>query len=78
MLTRKLQVGVFIRTGRMDPEVTEVTEDPYERLAALRDALLSGNLTEAKERLPRVEEADKRCREGAPALTEWRRLSGGF
>src|SRR5262249_17978390 len=34
LLTRKLQVGVFIRTGRMDPEVTKVTKglDFYSRL----------------------------------------------
>jgi uncharacterized membrane protein YraQ (UPF0718 family) len=62
LLTRKLQVGVFIRTGRMDTEVTKVTEDLRERLEELRDALLAGNVTEAKEMLPKVEEAYRRCR----------------
>jgi uncharacterized protein len=62
LLTRKLQVGVFIRTGRMDPEVTKVTEDLRERLEELRDTLLAGNVTEAKEMLPKVEEAYRRCR----------------
>ena len=62
LLTRKLQVGVLIRTGRMDTEVTKVTEDLRERLEDLRDALLAGNLAEAKEMLPRVEEAYRRCR----------------
>jgi hypothetical protein len=62
LLTRKLQVGVFIRTGRMDPKVTQVTEDLRERLEDLRDALLANNLTEAKEMLPKVEEAYRRCR----------------
>jgi hypothetical protein len=62
LLTRKLQVGVFIRTGRMDPEVTQVTEDLREWLEDLRDALLANNLTEAKEMLPKVEEAYRRCR----------------
>jgi uncharacterized membrane protein YraQ (UPF0718 family) len=62
LLTRKLQVGVLIRTGRMDPEVTKVTEDLRERLEDLRDALLAGNLTEAKETLPRVETAYQSCR----------------
>ena len=62
LLTRKLQVGVFIRTGRMDAEVTKVTEDLRERLEELRDALLAGNVAEAKEMLPRVEEAYRLCR----------------
>jgi uncharacterized membrane protein YraQ (UPF0718 family) len=62
LLTRKLQVGVFIRSGKMNPEATSVTEDLRERLEDLRDALLAGNVTEAKELLPKVEEAYRRCR----------------
>jgi uncharacterized membrane protein YraQ (UPF0718 family) len=62
LLTRKVQVGVFIRTGRMDPEVTRATEDLRERLEELRDALLANNLAEAKEMLPQVEKAYRRCR----------------
>jgi uncharacterized protein len=63
LLTRKLQVGVFIRTGRMDPQVTEVTEDLRERLEELRDALLAGNVTEAREMLSKVESAFRKCRD---------------
>lgn len=63
LLTRKLQVGVLIRTGRMeDPEVTKATEDLRERLEELRDALLADNLPEAKGQVPRVEAAYRRCR----------------
>ena len=62
LLTRKLQVGVFIRTARMDAEVTKVTEDLGERLEDLRDALLADNLAEAKRMLPKVEEAYRKCR----------------
>jgi uncharacterized protein len=62
LLTRKLQVGVFIRTGKMNAEVTKITEDLRERLEELRDALLAGNVSEAKEMLPKVEEAYHRCR----------------
>jgi uncharacterized protein len=62
LLTRKLQVGVFIRTGKMNVEVTKITEDLRERLEELRDALLAGNVSEAKEMLPKVEEAYHRCR----------------
>ena len=62
LLTRKLQVGVFIRTGRMDKEVAEVTEDLREWLEKLRNALLAGNLTEARELVPNVDEAYRKCR----------------
>jgi hypothetical protein len=62
LLTRKLQVGVFIRTGIMDPEVTQATEDLRERLEELRDALLAGNLAESKELVPKVEDAYRKCR----------------
>ena len=57
LLTRKLQVGVFIRTGSMDPEVGKITEDLRERLEDLRDALLADDLAKAKELLPIVEKA---------------------
>lgn len=56
LLTRKLQVGVFIRTGRLHPEVSKQTEDLRERLEELRDALLADNLNEAKAILPKLEE----------------------
>jgi uncharacterized membrane protein YraQ (UPF0718 family) len=62
LLTRKLQIGVFLRTGRMEPEATQATEDLRERLEDLRDALLADNLPEAKEMLPQVEKAYRRCR----------------
>lgn len=68
LLTRKLQVGVFIRTAQMDAEVTKVTEDLRERLEELRDALLADNLAEAKRMLPKVEQAYQKCR-GAYTLT---------
>ena len=62
LLTRKLQVGVFIRTGRMNPEATQATEDLRERLEELRDALLADNLAEAKEMVPKVDKAYRHCR----------------
>ena len=66
LLTRKLQVGVFIRTGQMDADATQATEDLRERLEDLRDALLANNLDEAKEMLPKVETAYRRCRSSYP------------
>jgi hypothetical protein len=63
LLTRKLQVGVFIRTGKMDAETSKATEDLRERLEELRDALLAGKLDEAKEMVKKVEEQYRACRE---------------
>lgn len=63
LLTRKLQVGVFIRTGHMDPEASKLTEDLRERLEDLRDALLAGDASGAKEMLPTIESAYVRCRD---------------
>jgi uncharacterized membrane protein YraQ (UPF0718 family) len=62
LLTRKLQVGVLIRTGRLDPEVSKVTEDLRETLEEVRDALLAGNVAEAQEMLPKLEAAYTKCR----------------
>ena len=63
LLTRKLQVGVFIRTGRMNPEAGQATEDLRERLEELRDALLAGDTDGAKAMLPTVEAAQRKCRD---------------
>jgi hypothetical protein len=63
LLTRKVQVGVFIRTGRMDPAASQATEDLRERLEELRDALLADDLAKAKELLVPVEEAYRTCRD---------------
>lgn len=55
LLTRKLQVGVFLRTGRMDPQARQEAEGLRERLEAVRDALLAGEAAEAVERLGPLE-----------------------
>jgi hypothetical protein len=62
LLTRKLQVGVFLRTGRIDPQVSQATEDLRERLEETRDALLANDVEGAKALLPKVEEAYANCR----------------
>lgn len=62
LLTRKLQVGVFLRTGRMDPETAEVTDDVRERLEEMRDALLAGDQESARKKIPEVEAAHRKCR----------------
>jgi uncharacterized membrane protein YraQ (UPF0718 family) len=63
LLTRKVQVGVFIRTGQMNPEATTLTEALRDRLEDLRDALLDGDVNGAKEMVPIVEAAHRKCRE---------------
>jgi uncharacterized membrane protein YraQ (UPF0718 family) len=68
LLTRKLQVGVFIRTGRLNAEATTLTEDLRERLEDLRDALLAGKGSEAREMMSVVEAAQSKCREAFRAL----------
>ena len=67
LLTRKLQVGVFIRTGVFDAAAGNATEELRERLEELRDALLAGNLDGAKELLAPVEAAYRECRDHYPA-----------
>ena len=63
LLTRKLQVGAFIRTGKMEPEAGKAAEDLRERLEELRDALLAGDTEGAKAMLSKVEEAYRKCRD---------------
>jgi hypothetical protein len=46
----------------MDPKATQATEDLRERLEDLRDALLANQVAEAKEILPKVDEAYLRCK----------------
>ncbi|MFO0823979.1 MAG: permease [Gemmataceae bacterium] len=61
LLTRKLQVGAFIRTGKMDQEAGAATEDLRERLEELRDALLASDTAGAKAMLPKVSAAYRKC-----------------
>jgi hypothetical protein len=62
LLTRKLQVGAFIRTGTMDATASKAAEDLRERLEELRDALLADDLDKARELLGPVEAAHRDCR----------------
>lgn len=69
LLTRKLQVGVFIRGSRPDPEKTAIVEDLRERIEDLRDALLAGDQSQVLELIPVVEAAYRKCRD-ALAMNE--------
>lgn len=62
-LSRKLQVGDFLRTGRMDAAAQEVTEALRGHLEELRDALLADDLQTARRLVPSVEAAHKKCRQ---------------
>jgi len=63
LLTRKVQVGVFIRTGRMDEVGGDLTEDLRERLEEMRDALLADQPDAARKMIPIVEAAHRKCRD---------------
>jgi uncharacterized membrane protein YraQ (UPF0718 family) len=63
LLTRKLQVGVYIRAGNIGPEAAKLTEDLRESLEELRDALLSGEIHGITTMLPRIEAAYQSCRD---------------
>jgi hypothetical protein len=62
LLTRKLQVGVFIRTGVIDPEQTKVSDDLRECLEELRDAMLADDIKPAKNLLPKVDASYRQFR----------------
>jgi hypothetical protein len=61
LLTRKLQVGAFIRSGKIDRTATEVTEDLRESLEDVRDALLAHDLAKARSLLPEVGKKHLEC-----------------
>lgn len=63
LLTRKVQVGVYIRTGHWDQEQYTLTDDFREELEKLRDLILEGDMAAAKKMLPAVDEAYKKCRQ---------------
>jgi uncharacterized membrane protein YraQ (UPF0718 family) len=72
LLTRKLQVGVVLRTGRLDPAARARADDLREALERLRDGLLQDRPKEEITRGVReVEAANRECRkaflgEGGP------------
>lgn len=67
LLTRKLQVGVFIRTGRKDPVTAKTTEDFREMLEELRDAILADQMDNANKMVFEVSASYRTMRESYPA-----------
>jgi len=66
-LTRKLQVGVFMRTGQLSKLQQRTAEDLREELEVVFDALGHGDMEHAREHLPAVQAAYRRCREAYAA-----------
>lgn len=62
LLTRKLQVGEFLRKGMLDKQQSELAEGLREELEAMRDDLLAGNLEGARSKIIQVEKAHTLCR----------------
>jgi hypothetical protein len=62
LLSRKVQVGVFLRTGRLLDNQAQATQALRDLLEKLRDALLANDLPAAKEMIIKVEEAHRACR----------------
>ena len=63
LLTRKLQVGAFLRSGSLDADAGRATEELRERLEELRDAMIANDPETAKRLLKPVEEAARKCRD---------------
>jgi hypothetical protein len=62
LLTRKLQVGVFLRTGTLPHEAGAAAEELRQRLEEVRDALIANELAEAKKGVPPINKAYQTCR----------------
>ena len=69
LLTRKLQVGVFLRTGKLNGDATKQAEEFRESLEKVRDALLAANNDEARTLLPEVEKTYWACRQSFARLS---------
>lgn len=63
LLTRKLQVGAFLRTGKLDPEASQSTEELREQIEELRDAMLAKDFQKSKEILTEIESAHRKFRD---------------
>ncbi|MDY3556941.1 permease [Gemmata sp. JC717] len=62
LLTRKLQVGVYIRDLAVTGEQAKASDDLREELEEVRDALIARDTDGAQARLPKLEAAYRACR----------------
>jgi len=62
LLTRKLQVGIFLRTGILDPEVSKLIDQLREDLEETRDFLIADNKEEAVKMISRIEQSYQNCK----------------
>lgn len=66
LVTRKLQVGVYIRDFAVTAEQAKAVDDLREELEEVRDSLIAGNTDGAKAALPKLEEAYRKCKDAYP------------
>ncbi|WP_148087649.1 hypothetical protein [Gemmata obscuriglobus] len=63
LLTRKLQVGVYLRDLSITGEQAKASDDLREELEEVRDALIARDADGARARLPKLEAAYRACRD---------------
>lgn len=63
LLTRKVQVGVFLRDFHWNAETAKTTEDYREELELIRDALIADDLPEAKKIVAREGQSYRKFRD---------------
>lgn len=63
LLTRKLEVGVVLRTGHLDEAAHRKAEELRDALEELRDHILAGQMDEARELQEKIERIYTSCRE---------------
>jgi uncharacterized protein len=66
LITRKLQVGEYIRRFELTPEQAQTPDALREAMEEVRDQLLAGQLAEAKVGLRTIEKHYKACKEAYP------------
>jgi uncharacterized membrane protein YraQ (UPF0718 family) len=62
-LTRRLEVGVFLRRGKLSLDERLRADELRDRLEEVRDALNAGKYADAKAMVWKVEKAHERCRD---------------
>jgi uncharacterized membrane protein YraQ (UPF0718 family) len=62
LITRKMQVGAFLRTGAIDAAGGKAAEELRDQLEAIRDAFLANDPAAARRLLPDAEKAYRACR----------------
>lgn len=70
LVTRKLQVGVYIRDLAVTADQARAADDLREELEEARDALIAGDADGARAALPKLEAAYRKCKEAYAAAPQ--------